>query len=263
MVFETVLLVSSLLLVGSTTVKALPGCLPPVAIASADIVGVEPTGAMVLKDRGSVELQKLLLPSAEHGHASPDLERQIGTALGLLKGQKVTLRATAPKLDRYGRLRAQVLLSTGEWLQRDFVLRGLARVQIAPDRPECAPELYSAEADARKARRGLWALPQYAVRASESLRWRDLGSFQIVEGTVLNVKVSGRAYLNFGRNWRTDFTITISPDDMKIFCRKGVDPSSYTGKRVRVRGVVDRMNGYEIEVGSPEAIEVLSSDPRQ
>jgi len=71
------------------------------------------------------------------------------------------------------------------------------------------------------------------------------------------VKVSGRAYLNFGRNWRSDFTVTISPDDMKTFRHAGVDPYAYAGKRIRVRGTIDRMNGFEIEVASPEAIEVL------
>ena len=37
--------------------------------------------------------------------------------------------------------------------------RGLARVEIAPDREECAPDFYEAEARARGASLGLWALP--------------------------------------------------------------------------------------------------------
>ena len=68
---------------------------------------------------------------------------------------------------------------------------------------------------------------------------------------------SGRAYLNFGCDWRTDFTATISPEDMKGFRHAAVDPYRYAGKSVRVRGYIERMHGFEIQVSSPEAIEVL------
>ncbi|HEY1637364.1 MAG TPA: thermonuclease family protein, partial [Rhizomicrobium sp.] len=163
------------------------------------------------------------------------------------------------KLDRYGRLRVQAMLPDGKWLQRELLRRGLVRMSIAPDRRECAPELSAAEAEGRGSAMGLWALPAYAIRTPESLHWRDLGTFQIVEGTVLSVKVSGgRAYLDFGRNWRTDFTVTIAPDDMKTFRRKEVDPYAFSGKTVRVRGYVDRLHGFEIEATSPESIEVIS-----
>ena len=75
---------------------------------------------------------------------------------------------------------------------------------------------------------------------------------------MLNAAVSGgRAYLNFGRNWRTDFTVTISPQDMKSFKADGIDPRKYAGKVIRVRGWIERLNGPEIEVAVPEAIQVL------
>ena len=167
------------------------------------------------------------------------------------------------KTDRYRRLRPQVLVSgAGDpWLQREIVQEGLARVAIAPDRLECAAELYAAEAEARAAHRGLWAYPAYAVRMPESLHWRDLGTFQIVEGIVQNVAVrSSRGYLNFGRNWRIDFTIVIQPRDMKTFRAAGVDPYNYANKTVRVHGWIDRLNGFEIEAASPAQIETLNRD---
>jgi hypothetical protein len=92
----------------------------------------------------------------------------------------------------------------------------------------------------------------------ESLRWHDLGTFQIVEGTVQNVTVrSSRGYLNFGHNWRTDFTIVIQPRDMKAFRAADVDPYSYANRTVRVHGWIDRLNGFEIEAASPAQIEVV------
>lgn len=238
----------------------LPPCLPPVVFAAAKVVNVQANGVLVLEHHRTVKLESLLWPAGDPGGAAAALSREAVTALrNLASGRTLILRAATPKLDRYGRLRVQAMLPDGKWLQRELLRRGLVRMSIAPDRRECAPELSAAEAEGRGSAMGLWALPAYAIRTPESLHWRDLGTFQIVEGTVLSVKVSGgRAYLDFGRNWRTDFTVTIAPDDMKTFRRKEVDPYAFSGKTVRVRGYVDRLHGFEIEATSPESIEVIS-----
>jgi hypothetical protein len=63
--------------------------------------------------------------------------------------------------------------------------------------------------------------------------------------------------LNFGTDWRRDFTVTIDPIDMRNFRATGVDPKSYAGQTIRVRGWVQLHNGPEIEVANPQGIEVL------
>jgi len=243
------------------TAGELPVCLPPVEVAAAKVLSIQANGVLVLERHRTVKLESVLWLAGDPDGAAAALSREAVTALrNLASGRTLTLRGAAPKLDRYGRLRVQAMLPDGKWLQREVLRRGLARVSIAPDRRECARELYAAEAEARGSGVGLWALSPYAIRTPESLRWRDLGTFQIVEGRVLSVKLSGgRAYLDFGRNWRTDFTVTIAPEDMKIFRGEAVDPYAYSGKTVRVRGYVDRLHGFEIEATSPAAIEVLSS----
>jgi len=231
-----------------------PSCLPPAVAAGARVANVNGDGTFRLEDRTAVRLESVLWP------AVPVSIRLAGLAelRRLISGTGVALLAAAPQRDRYERLRAQVVLPDGTWLQDALLRHGLARVSLAPDRRECASELYAAEAAARARSIGLWAFPEFAVRTPESLRWGDLGTFQIVEGAVLNVKVSGsRAYLDFGRNWRTDFTVTIAPEDMKTFRHAGLDPYSYAGKAVRARGYIDRLHGFEIEAASPEAIEML------
>ena len=169
----------------------------------------------------------------------------------------MTLAVTPPKLDRYRRLRAQAFIGE-RWLQADLLDRGLARVSLAPDRTECASELFAVEAKARQAGRGLWAWPGYAIRSPQDVG-RDIGTFQIVEGKVLNAAIKGgRAYLDFGADWRTDFTVSIDPDDMPNFRRSGVDPRFYSGQTIRVRGWVQWRYGPEIEVPNPQGIEVVN-----
>ncbi len=92
----------------------------------------------------------------------------------------------------------------------------------------------------------------------QSVPLADLGTFQIVEGRVTNASVrSGRAYINFGADWKTDFTASIAPEDMKAFRAVNLDPESFAGKLIRVRGVIEKMNGPEIELAGPASVELL------
>ena len=52
--------------------------------------------------------------------------------------------------------------------------------------------------------------------------------------------VRGRAYLNFGEDWRRDFTITLSPEARRRFESEGMAPSVYRRRRVRVDPGFDR-----------------------
>jgi hypothetical protein len=113
------------------------------------------------------------------------------------------------------------------------------------------------EREARAARRGLWADPAYAARtADEATRFLD--SFQLVEGVVLEAaKAKGQVFLNFGGDWRTDFTIRIPGPALKLFRAAGLDPFALKGSRVRVRGWLRAENGPMIDATYPEQIERL------
>ncbi len=113
------------------------------------------------------------------------------------------------------------------------------------------------ERQARDARRGIWAHPYYAVRTAEEAAAR-VDNYELVEGRVLTAAVvRGRAYLNFGRDWDSDFTVTIDSAARRAFDQAGIDPEVYEGRRIRVRGWLRSFNGPMIEVSHPEQIEVL------
>lgn len=240
--------------------QALPPCAPPVEIENLAITRVEQNGVLVATDGRAPKLESIRLPAGALDRAPQSWADAALSALrDLASGHLVTVTARAPKQDRYGRVRGQIfVVDDGEvWLQTALLRKGLARVAIAPDRRECAKELYAAEADARTRRLGIWSQPAYAVRDAQHVSSNDMGTFQIVEGRVVNASVKSRAYLNFGTDWKKDFTATIAPDDMKVFRADGIDPASYAGKTIRVRGIVEWHGGPEIEIGSPDDIEVL------
>lgn len=240
---------------------ALPSCAGPVEAANVQIVRVERDGVLVLTDGRAVSLEGLKFPAGSADRAPQFLAQQaIDTLNDLARGRHVTLSVFVPKEDRYGRLRAQVFFDQAAdegWLQTALLRRGFARVSIAPDRTECAAELYAAENYARTHHYGIWASSDYAVRRPDGLD-NAVGTFQIVEGVVLSARVkSGRAYLDFTHDWRTGFKVTISPEDMGHFRDAGVDPTTYEGLKLRVRGFVDRMGGPDIEIANPQEMEVI------
>ncbi|HVU20573.1 MAG TPA: thermonuclease family protein [Rhizomicrobium sp.] len=254
-----VLPVALVLAAGSAHAQALPDCAGPLELEKVHIVRVEYNNdVLVLRDGRAIHMEGIRIPHASRDRAPAyPTDQAYDAIVAMAKGHSVSAAAVVPKEDRYDRVRGQVINDDGVWMQMALLKRGLARVDIAPDRTECAAELYAAESDARAANAGLWALPAYRVRAPEQLGG-DAGTFQIVQGRVLTADVKdGRAYLDFGPDWRTDFTVTVAPDDMANFRAMGVDPRDYAGKTIRVRGIIQQFNGPEIEVANPKQVEVL------
>jgi endonuclease YncB( thermonuclease family) len=168
----------------------------------------------------------------------------------------LTYTADETARDRYGRLAAEVFVG-GQWLQGDMVRTG--ELRSAPDRVSaaCATLLLAAEDQARMERVGGWQSGAFALRTPQQIANRA-GSFQIVEGIVQTATVNkGRGYINFGADYRDDFTVTVTPEDMKLFRQTRSDIRKLAGKHVRVRGWVELYHGPEMEIALPAAIETL------
>jgi hypothetical protein len=115
----------------------------------------------------------------------------------------------------------------------------------------CIGQLLEAEDHARSAQTGHWRDGAFALRTPEQLRNR-VGTFQVVEGQVTTASTNkGRAYINFGADYKTDFTVTVEQDDLKLFRQARFDVKKLAGKHVRVRGWVELYNGPEMVVSTP------------
>lgn len=167
------------------------------------------------------------------------------------------------KKDRRGRQLAQVYSGEGAarlWLQGRLVESGHVRAYALPGGRACARALLSLEEAARKSGLGLWRQSAYRVlAAAEPLAIiKRLQSLVIVEGKVTAV---GRAqnwrFVNFGDEWKRDFTISVARADLPAFAKAGVDLENLKGARLRVRGWIERWNGPAIKVTNPDQIEIL------
>jgi endonuclease YncB( thermonuclease family) len=235
----------------------LPACAGGVEISRARVVRVEQNGVLVLSDGRALLLEGIRLPMGAADHAPARLADEArATLLSLAREGSVTATATAPKEDRYDRVRVQGFVDTN-WLQRTLLEQGLARVAIAPDRTECAAELYGFEAIGRRAGRGLWASPAYRIRTDRD-DWRpDVGTFQVIEGQVKRVTDrDGVLLLDFGNDGRSGLLVKVTGADRRAF--RGAGLEGLNGRRVRVRGIVQNSGGRPLlALSNPAQIETL------
>ncbi|MCF6196665.1 MAG: thermonuclease family protein [Emcibacter sp.] len=225
------------------------------------VVRVIDGDTVVLKDKTRVRLvgiQAPKLPLGRKGHK----EWPLGTASReflsrLVLNKEVTLYYGGQRRDRYGRALAHLFLKDGLWIQGEILSAGMARVYTFPDNHAVAPEMLAQEQTARQNKRGIWALSYYDPKDHRQAG-KYTNSFQLIDGIVRNVaKVRGTYYLNFGRDWRKDFTVVIKSRAARKFIKAGQGPENYLGKKIEIRGWLKFYNGPMIEATHPEQITII------
>jgi hypothetical protein len=226
------------------------------ASRAVEVAEVEGDAAIRLKDGSIVQLS--------------GIEPQVGTARAALRdaiagllsgGGNIALRGESSP-DRYNRIHAVVMLADGLSLQWNLVADGLARVRLLPGEHLCGEKLLLAEDAARIGHFGLWDGHEYAIwRADDPSLLGQIGLYALVEGRVVSVGAGSRVvFLDFGHNWRRDFTVMVAASEADRFAAAGKKLESLANHTVRVRGMVEENNGPAIRVDDPDAIEVLDGD---
>lgn len=223
----------------------------PAPLGTAEVAAVRDGRTLMLAD--GRELRLAAIEVADDGGAALRAALTAGRALRLAK--------LGAERDRYGRLVALAFAGdAAQSLQQLLLAQGAALVSARIGDKACAAVLLAAEKEARAAHRGLWADPNFAPLAAENLSQlrAKAGRFALVEGKVLSVRTSGPTiYLNFGYRWTRDFSVVIPRRSQASFAAGGVEPKGLEGRRVRVRGWIDRRSGPVIEADGPEQIELI------
>jgi hypothetical protein len=83
----------------------------------------------------------------------------------------------------------------------------------------------------------------------------------LVEGRVVSVGRGNRLdFLNFGRNWRRDFTVMVDASASGGMAESELPIESLSGRRVLVRGVVEESGGPAMRLSDPSEIEILDGE---
>jgi micrococcal nuclease len=198
----------------------------------------------------------------------------------LVLGRSIELAYLGRRTDRYGRLLAHAFITPSAsadapatapaddpdrvWVQAHLLGLGHARAYTLPSSTGCAAQMLAHEAVARVAGSGLWSHAAYQIRDAgkprDLARWRS--TFQIVEGTVVRVVESrGATLLTFGNDGTGDFVVVLKSSERREMKGALARVNELAGKRIRVRGWIERRTGPAIEIHHPAQIEVIGEGP--
>ncbi|MEZ5938354.1 MAG: thermonuclease family protein [Hyphomonadaceae bacterium] len=183
--------------VAALTAVAVGACSPgqsstALAEGESGLIARVSDGDLVVMESGlRVRLAEVEAPAGGRQGASP--EPYFDEARRLLDrvatGRPARLWYGGLTRDRYDRAIAHVIVDSADggriWLNGLMVRQGGARVRSWPDNTARVRELYRWEQEARAARRGVWALDHYRVRAPDDLAHAP--AFAIVEGPLVSV----------------------------------------------------------------------------
>ncbi|MCW2307137.1 thermonuclease family protein [Rhodobium gokarnense] len=228
-------------------------------IAVADVLD----GATVrLQDGRTVRLAGLLPPlaplSLAPGAPWPPEAAARGALLDLLSDRAVRLQDLSAAPDRHGRHSGRLYGADDTWIGGALVDAGT--LIVAPEGGgACRARLLALEDGARRAGRGVWAVPSPLFGRAEDGELRQrAGRYMVVEGRVRSVGAGRRVtFLNFGDDWSKDFTVLLYSSGSGRGGSATADRKSLAGARIRVRGWLESRGGALIRVNSPDGIERL------
>lgn len=171
-------------------------------------------------------------------------------ALGEILAESKPLPGARSPRDRWGRASGPALIvradGTQSSLQAALLEAGAARVSPQSDEDALLDGYFAAEEAARAAKRGIWSLRAYAVRDA-TVEDRAFG-FQIYRGVIRSTgENKGRVYFNFGGDFRTDVTATVTRGAFRRWRHKNA-LQSYENRMAELRGLVDWINGPSVEL---------------
>ncbi|MCF7893345.1 MAG: thermonuclease family protein, partial [Candidatus Omnitrophica bacterium] len=176
----------------------------------------------------------------------------------LVEGKNVRIEFDIDKKDRYGRLLGYCF-TDGTFVNKKLIEEGYAVLYTYPPNIKYVESLAEAQKYARKNDKGMWGVYQ-TINHKQAHRF--INQIRTIKGKVLTTYKSNKCtYLNFGSNYRTDFTVVIFNKDLDYFQKKGINPLDfYRGKLIEVSGKIREYNGPEIIVSSPEEIRVIADN---
>lgn len=173
--------------------------------------------------------------------------------LDKLAGRTVSLNLCQEK-DIYGRALG-VLSIKGENVNRTLLEEGLAvPMLIPPCGKSVASDVLAAAAQALMARKGIYSQASFEPVHHEDAG-EHIGEPAVIRGRILSLHKGRNVWhLNFGKDWKTDFTAVLFREARFRFQALGLNPEDLVGLEVLVLGKVKEYNGPEIIIRGPEQI---------
>ena len=195
-----------------------------------------------LRDGRKIRLTGINTPEiGRRGEASQPFAHQAHRALKkLLAGnKKIGLSYDQEKKDRYKRVLAYVILVNGKSVQQALLAQGLAQSIVIPPNDKHINCYREIEKNARRSQLGLWQLAENQLIDASDLSPETRG-YRFISGTVSDYSESKK---NIYLKLTPELSIRIAKKDRQYF--SGVKLKSLTGKKLQIRGWVNRYKGRQ------------------
>lgn len=221
-----------------------------------------------LQDGRIVQLAGIDIPDNDASNPGPLASAAFTQLQNLLLNKQATLYQTKNenegRRNRMGHYLGHLETHADKfWVQGFLLKNGLARILPSPEQVEMAPAMIALEDEARTHKRGLWADEKYNVLTPETAD-KAMNQWAVVEGTITKTGMSNNTiFLNFGEDWRRDFTIGIEGTVRRDMAKRDLNGLNFVGKKVRVRGWVENYNGPYIKLSHAVWLDILPETPPQ
>ena len=174
----------------------------------------------------------------------------------LVEGKKVRFEYDTVKKDRYRRILAYVY-ADNLFINGEMVKQGYAYTFNFPPNVRYAEVFAQYQDEAQKNCRGIWSNKDQIISSDEAYRY--IGAIKTIKGKIMRVTKTPKViYLNFGADYKKDFTIVIFKRNFKEFAKLSNDLAGvYQNKTVSITGKIKEYNGPEIIAHSPADIRIL------
>ena len=231
-----------------------------------EVIDVVSPSTLLLRNGWIVELSGIDIPGSYGEDISPLAVTARDILKDMLVGERVDVYQTkdrdSGRMNRMGHHLVHLSRNKDDvWAQGMLLTLGLARVKTSISNIDVAQEMLALEDKARQEKIGIWAEERFRVLNPDETE-EALGEFAVVEGRIESVALKkNRIYINFGKDWRNDFTVSIAPEDKRRFSKAKLDPLGWGGKIIRVRGSIRSYNVPNMEATHPQSIEIIDKPP--
>lgn len=176
----------------------------------------------------------------------------------LVENKFVRVEFDIERFDNYGRILGYCFVDD-IFVNAKLIEEGFAVLYTRPPNVRYVDLFVELQNKARKQKKGLWQA--YDVISSDEAH-KFIDQIRSVRGKVLSSFKSEKCvFLNFGTDYKTDFTVVIFNDCIKFFRAKDIEPHLfYKDKTIEVFGRIKEYNGPEIIVSMPYQIIVIDEN---
>lgn len=189
---------------------------------------------LFIEGKMRVRLIGVNTPEVSHRNSKEEIGGEVAREFleEVIGDQTIRFELGEQPKDHFRRFLAHAYLPDGTNINALLVREGFAHATVRPPNLHLTDTYIALEKEARKAKKGMWALARYGVQSFDDVT-EDKNGFFRLKAEVIRVKSWSRnTYAYFGK----DLSVRLDNSEIEKYAKHGCDFHSLKGKQLSVRG---------------------------